>query len=93
MGITGLPSFVAEEALLENALERVLPCWHLLSTTLYAGMPTRKHVPARTRAFVDFLVETFGGEDRDPWLIAAGCETQTSGPAPRGAKKKLASVA
>lgn len=78
MGITGLPSFVAEDALLENALERVLPCWHLLSTTLYAGMPTRKHVPARIRAFVDFLVQTFGGEDRDPWLIAAGCETQLS---------------
>jgi DNA-binding transcriptional LysR family regulator len=76
LGITGLPSFVAEDALLENALERVLPQWHLLTTTLYAAMPTRKHVPARTRAFVDFLVKTFGGEDRDPWLIAAGCETQ-----------------
>lgn len=76
LGITGLPSFVAEDALLESALERVLPQWHLLTTTLYAGMPTRKHVPARTRAFVDFLVKAFGGEDRDPWLIAAGCETQ-----------------
>ena len=93
MGITGLPSFVAEEALLENALERVLPCWHLLSSTLYAGMPTRKHVPARTRAFVDFLVETFGGEDRDPWLIAAGCETQASIPAPRFGKKAAVAVA
>ena len=80
MGITGLPSFVAEDALLENALERVLPRWHLMSAMLYAGMPTRKHVPARTRAFVDFLVETFGGEDRDPWLTAAGCETQLSAP-------------
>ena len=59
MGITGLPSFVAEEALLEHALERVLPQWHLRSNTLYAGMPTRKHVPARTRAFVDFLVQWF----------------------------------
>ena len=78
MGITGLPSFVAEDALLENALERVLPRWHMLSTTLYAGIPTRKHVPTRTRAFVDFLVATFGGEDRDPWLIAAGCETPVS---------------
>ncbi len=76
LGITGLPSFVAEDALLENALERVLPQWHLFTTTLYAGMPTRKHVPARTRVFVDFLVKTFGGEERDPWLIAAGCETQ-----------------
>jgi DNA-binding transcriptional LysR family regulator len=75
MGITGLPSFVAADALLENALERVLPQWHLQSATLYAGMPTRKYVPTRTRVFVDFLVTTFGGEDRDPWLAAAGCET------------------
>ncbi len=82
LGITGLPSFVAEDALLEHALERVLPQWHLLTTTLYAGMPTRKHVPARTRAFVDFLVTTFGGEDRDPWLIAAGCETPMPGKQP-----------
>jgi len=75
LGIAGLPSFVAEDALLEHALERVLPQWHLLTVTLYAAMPTRKHVPARTRAFLDFLVQTFGGEDHDPWLIAAGCET------------------
>ena len=75
LGITGLPSFVAEDALLEHALERVLPRWHLFLTTIYAGLPSRKHVPARTRAFVDFLVEAFGGEERDPWLMAAGCET------------------
>ena len=92
MGITGLPSFVAEEALLENALERVLPCWHLLSTTIYAAMPTRKHVPARTRAFIDFLVETFGGEDRDPWLLAAGCETQPTEPVAKGGRKRAAPV-
>jgi DNA-binding transcriptional LysR family regulator len=76
LGIAGLPSFVAEDALREGALERVLPEWRLFDATLYAAMPTRKHVPARTRAFVDFLVQVFGGEDRDPWLIAAGCETR-----------------
>jgi DNA-binding transcriptional LysR family regulator len=79
LGIAGLPSFVAEDALLEHALERVLPHWHLFTATLYAAMPTRKHVPARTRAFVDFLVQAFGGEDRDPWLSAAGCETLRMG--------------
>ncbi len=79
LGIAGLPSFVAEDALREGALERVLPQWRLFEARLYAAMPTRKHVPARTRAFVDFLVQAFGGEDRDPWLIAAGCETQLSG--------------
>lgn len=80
MGVTGLPSFVAEDALLEGALERVLPQWHLLTVSVYAATPTRKHMPARTRAFIDFLVETFGGEDADPWLKAAGCETPQTGP-------------
>lgn len=78
LGIAGLPSFVAEDALREGALERVLPQWRLFEARLYAAMPTRKHVPARTRAFVDFLVQAFGGEDRDPWLIAAGCETRAT---------------
>ena len=72
MGLAPLPSYVAEDALLEHALERVLPDWYLMSITIYAAMPTRKYVPARTRAFVDFLVATFGGEEKDPWLAAAG---------------------
>ncbi|AKJ26951.1 LysR family transcriptional regulator [Caldimonas brevitalea] len=75
LGIVGLPSFMVEDALLESALERVLPEWRIMSYTIYAAMPSRKYVPARTRAFMDFLVGTFGAEDRDPWLAAAGCET------------------
>lgn len=75
LGVAGLPSFVIEDALMENALERVLPEWRLFSLTLWAAMPSRKHLPARTRAFLDFLVQIFGGEDHDPWLAAAGCET------------------
>ncbi len=75
MGIVGLPSFMLEDALLEGVLERVLQHWRLSDFQIYAAMPTRKYLPARTRAFLDFLVETFGGEDRDPWLAAAGCET------------------
>ncbi len=75
LGVAGLPSFMVEDALLEHALERVMPQWRLFSTTLWAGMPTRKYVPARTRAFLDFLLEIFGGEDKDPWLVAAGCAT------------------
>jgi DNA-binding transcriptional LysR family regulator len=75
-GITALPSFVVADALMEGTLERVLPQWRLGTLMLYAGMPTRKHVPARTRAFIDFLVETFGGLASDPWLLAAGCPTQ-----------------
>jgi DNA-binding transcriptional LysR family regulator len=70
LGIAGLPSFVADAALRDGRLERVLPHWRGLALTLYAAIPTRQHVPARTRALVDFLVQCFGGEDRDPWLSA-----------------------
>jgi DNA-binding transcriptional LysR family regulator len=75
LGIAGLPSFIAEDALMEQALERVLPQWRMRTVTLFAAMPTRKHVPMRTRAFVDFLIATFGADERDPWLAAAGCES------------------
>jgi DNA-binding transcriptional LysR family regulator len=71
-GIAGLPSFMVADALRDGRLVRVLPEWLGATLTLYAAMPTRKHLPARTRAFVDFLVRSFGGEHRDPWLDGAG---------------------
>jgi DNA-binding transcriptional LysR family regulator len=70
MGVAGLPTFVVADALQDGRLVRVLPDWHGGALQLYAAMPTRKHVPARTRAFIDFLVETFGGTQDDPWLAA-----------------------
>jgi len=73
LGVAGLPSMVIEDALMEGALERVLPEWRLFSMNLWAAMPTRKFVPARTKVFMEFLLSIFGGEDHDPWLAAAGC--------------------
>jgi len=84
MGVAGLPSFVVADALMEHALERLLPDWRIFATTIYAAVPTRKHLPARTRAFIDFLVETFGGGERDIWLDAAGCPTVPAEPEPGG---------
>lgn len=73
MGIVGLPSFMADEALRQGRLERVLGRWHVATLSIHVGMPSRQHVPASTRAFRDFLVETFGAlPDADPWLAAAG---------------------
>jgi DNA-binding transcriptional LysR family regulator len=82
LGIAGLPSYVIEDALLEHALERVLPEWRLFDVTLWAGMPSRRYLPARTRAFLEFLQQIFGGEDIDPWLAAAGCPTPARGAEP-----------
>lgn len=68
LGICALPSFLIEDALMENALERVLPTWHLRELEIWVCMPKRAHVPFRTSAMLDFLIETFGDQDRDPWL-------------------------
>lgn len=77
MGICSLPSFVIEDAVLENALEMVLPDWRLHESTIWACMPSRKHVPARTRALLDFLIEIFGGDTLDPWLNQEVCAART----------------
>jgi DNA-binding transcriptional LysR family regulator len=71
LGIMCLPSYLIEEALAEGKLERVLPEWRIGTLEIYAAMPSRKYVPARTRAFMDFLLGTFGAEEGDPWLAAA----------------------
>lgn len=69
MGVAGLPTFMVANALQDGRLIRVLPEWNGGALQLYAAMPTRKHVPIRTRVFVDFLVEVFGGNSDDPWSL------------------------
>ncbi|RZL03622.1 MAG: LysR family transcriptional regulator [Rubrivivax sp.] len=69
LGIGGFPSYVIGQALMQGTLVRVLPQWQLFQLGIYAAIPSRRHLPARTRAFLDFLVNTFGGHvDMDPWL-------------------------
>lgn len=70
LGVAGLPSFIAEQALQDGRLERLLPQWRGLALTLYAAVPARKQMPKRSRVFIDFLVNTFGGSDADPWIEA-----------------------
>lgn len=73
IGIAGLPSFVAAEGLRSGRLEQVLADWQVQRLRLFAAVPTRRHLPARARVFVDFLCECFGGNDADPWTgVAAG---------------------
>ena len=72
LGVAALPSYMLAPALHTQALERVLPQWHVDRLTVWATTPSRRHVPARTRAVLDFLRQAWGGEDRDPWLAATG---------------------
>jgi DNA-binding transcriptional LysR family regulator len=62
MGIAGALSLEVAGDFHAGTLERVLPDWHIATFQVYAGLPMR------TRVFVDFLVEKFGGRPVDPWL-------------------------
>lgn len=66
IGIAGLASFSVDQALRERRLERVLPEWHLFDLSIWACMPSRRHVPASTSAFMQFLVEEFGETNMHP---------------------------
>lgn len=69
LGVGGFPSYVVAQALAQGTLVRVLPQWKLFDLGIYAAIPSRRHLPARTRVFLDFLVGTFGGNlSTDPWL-------------------------
>ncbi|AKJ28192.1 LysR family transcriptional regulator [Caldimonas brevitalea] len=59
LGVVGLPAVLLEDALAEGALVQLLPQWRTPTFTLYAAMPSRKFVPSRTRAFMNFLVEAY----------------------------------
>lgn len=74
---------MVSQSLRDGRLVRVLPQWHGGVLQIYAAMPSRKHVPTRTRAFMDFLVEVFGGTQDDPWLEAL---ESSPGVAPSGAR-------
>ena len=54
-GIAVLSRLLISRQLETGALVQVLPGWIFGRFTLYAAMPTRELVPARTRAFLDFL--------------------------------------
>ncbi len=53
-GIAALPRFPASNYFESGALTHVLPEWIFGRYTVFVALPTRKLMPARTRAFVDF---------------------------------------
>lgn len=71
MGIGALATFMSHDAVLRGDVEIVLPDWRIVTVYIYAAMPSRKYIPARTRAFLDFLIESFGGKETDPWFDEA----------------------
>lgn len=80
LGLCSLPSYVIEDALLESALERVLPEWSLNGLSISLCMPTHQVASPPTKSLMEFLLAVFGASSNDPWLKFAGCETQCGEP-------------
>ena len=56
-GISAQPLDLVANYLRDGHLKRVLAPWITGRFTLYAALPSRKYVPARARAFMEFLIE------------------------------------
>jgi len=62
IGIGRLPTFVAGPDLREGKLVRILESYHIPDHTFYAVFPERQYLPAKVRAFLDFSINYFGGD-------------------------------
>ena len=60
-GISSQPLELIAEHLCRGELVRVLAPWITARLDLYAALPTRKFMPARTRVFLDHLIEQMRG--------------------------------
>ena len=56
-GIGYLPHWLAQDDLAAGRLVQLLPEWELHRVTLHAAYPNRRHLSAKVRSFIDFLVE------------------------------------
>jgi DNA-binding transcriptional LysR family regulator len=64
-GVVVSPTFMAGDDLLHGRLVQVMPRYRQPSIAAHAVYPTRRHLPAKVRAFVDLLAEALS--DPPPW--------------------------
>lgn len=64
-GIVSQPSFIVGNDLLSGRLVPLLEHYAAPPLTVYAVYPSRRHLAAKVRAFVDFLASAWG--DPPPW--------------------------
>lgn len=59
-GVSLVPRVYVQADLDSGALQAVLPDWAPVQTEVYAVYPSRRHMVAKVRALVDFLVDELG---------------------------------
>ncbi|MYM88715.1 LysR family transcriptional regulator [Rugamonas sp. FT82W] len=65
LGVIWQPSFLVGADLRAGKLVRVLPDYHMPDIDVLAVYPSRRHLSAKVRVMIDFLVEQFAGIP--PW--------------------------
>lgn len=63
VGIGRLPTFVAGPDLKAGRLINLFESYRMPYKTIYAVFPERQYMPAKVRAFLDFAIEYFGGDE------------------------------
>lgn len=63
LGILVQPMYILHEDVVAGRLVPVLQEWELPRLTINVAYPTRRHLPAKVRCLVDFLVEQFASQD------------------------------
>jgi hypothetical protein len=63
LGILAQPTYIINDDLESGRLVRVMDDWDLPRLTMNIAYPTRHHLPAKTRLFIDFLVREFKNSD------------------------------
>jgi DNA-binding transcriptional LysR family regulator len=60
-GVVFQPWFIVGADIASGKLVHLLPDWHSPELGVYAVYPSRKHLSAKVRTFVDFLVAALAG--------------------------------
>lgn len=68
MAIALEPDFIVGDELRSGRLVELLPGFRPAAAPIHAVYPSRRHLSAKVRAFVDFIAERFASEA--PWTIA-----------------------
>jgi len=63
LGIVCVPSFLVQERIGDGSLELVLPEWDAPSIPIHVVYPPNRHLSAKVRVFVDWIVELFAAHD------------------------------
>lgn len=59
MGVLAQPTYIIDKDLEAGRLTRVLDEWDLPHLTVSVAFPSRKHLPAKVRLFIEYLAATF----------------------------------